>query len=165
MPDGNNPYRNIEGANKRRDMVLLYMYNHGYITKEEKDLAKKIKVESLLAGTGSNDNAYQGYIDIVIDEVQNLTGNSPYKVPMKIYTTMEKSIQDGINKVFACEKKDCWFWKNDQIQGGVAVVNVNTGAIAAVGAGRNKTGARQWNYATQARKQPGAMAKPTNNWA
>ncbi len=160
LPDGNNPYRNIEGANKRRDMVLLYMYNHGYITEEEKNLAKKISVESLLVGANSNDNAYQGYIDIVIDEVQTLTGNSPYKVPMKIYTTMERSIQDGINKVFACEKKDCWFWKNESTQGGVAVVNVGTGAIAAVGSGRNKTGARQWNYATQSRKQPGSMAKP-----
>ena len=160
LPDGNNPYRNIEGATKRRDMVLLYMYNHGYITEEEKNLAKKVSVESLLVGANSSNNAYQGYIDIVIDEVQELTGNSPYKVPMKIYTTMERSIQDGIDKVFTCEKKDCWFWKNESTQGGVAVVNVSTGAIAAVGAGRNKTGARQWNYATQARKQPGSMAKP-----
>jgi len=160
LPDGNNPYKNIEGANKRRDLVLLYMYNHGYISKEEKDLAKKISVESLLVGANSNENEYQGYIDVVLDEVQQLTGNSPYKVPMKIYTTMERGIQDVINKVFACEKKDCWFWKNDEIQGGVAVVNVDTGAIAAVGAGRNRTGARQWNYATQTRKQPGSMAKP-----
>ena len=160
LPDGNNPYKNIDGANRRRDLVLLYMYNHGYITEEEKDLAKKIKVETLLVGSDTSDNAYQGFIDIVIDEVQDLTGNSPYKVPMKIYTTMERSIQDGVNKIFTCEKKDCWFWKNDTIQGGVAVVNVNTGAISAVGAGRNKTGARQWNYATQAKKQPGSMAKP-----
>lgn len=160
LPDGNNPYKNIEGANKRRNLVLLYMYNHGYITEEEKELAKKIPVESLLVGSNNNENTYQGYIDVVLDEVQELTGNNPYKVPMKIYTTMERSIQDGINKVFACEKKDCWFWKNDKVQGGVAVVNVNTGAIAAVGAGRNKTGARQWNYATQAKKQPGSMAKP-----
>ena len=160
LPDGNNPYKNVEGANKRRDLVLLYMYNHGYITEEEKNLAKKIPVESLIVGVKNNESSYQGYIDIVIDEVQELTGNSPYKVPMKIYTTMERSIQDGINKVFACEKKDCWFWKNELTQGGVAVVNVETGAIAAVGSGRNKTGARQWNYATQTRKQPGSMAKP-----
>ena len=160
LPDGNNPYKNIEGANKRRNLVLLYMYNHGYITEEEKEITKKIPVESLLVGASNSDSAYQGYIDIVIDEVQELTGNNPYKVPMKIYTTMERSIQDGINKVYNCEKKDCWFWKNDTIQGGVAVVNVQTGAIAAVGAGRNKTGARQWNYATQAKKQPGSMAKP-----
>jgi len=160
LPDGNNPYKNIDGANKRRDLVLLYMYNHGYITKEEKDLAKKISVESLLVGANSSESEYQGYIDIVLDEVQQLTGNNPYKVPMKIYTTMERSIQDGVNKIFNCEKSKCWYWKNDDVQGGVAIVNVETGAIAAVGAGRNKTGARQWNYATQTRKQPGSMAKP-----
>ena len=160
LPDGNNPYKNIEGASRRRNLVLDYMYNHDYISKEECDLAKKIPLESLLVGATSNESVYQGYIDVVIDEVQKLTGNSPYKVPMKIYTTMEKSIQDGINKVFTCEKKNCWYWKNESIQGGVAVINVETGAIAAVGAGRNKTGARQWNYATQARKQPGSAAKP-----
>ena len=42
----------------------------------------------------------------------------------------------------------------------MAVINVETGAIAAVGAGRNKTGERQFNYATQAYRQPGSTAKP-----
>lgn len=157
LPDGNNPYKNIDGATRRRNLVLDYMYNHDYITKKERDLAKQITVESLLINKTNNDSEYQGYIDIVIDEVERLTGNSPYKVPMKIYTTMERSIQDGINKIFS---NSAWYWKNDDVQSGVAVVNVDTGAVAAVGAGRNKTGARQWNYATQARKQPGSTAKP-----
>ena len=160
LPTTNNPYTNIEGASKRRDLVLDYMYMHNYITADERDLAKKIDVESLLVGNTGNDNKYQGYIDTVITEVEELTNSSPYMVPMKIYTTMERSIQDGIDGTFACEKKDCWFWKDDYVQGGVAVVNVETGAIAAVGAGRNKTGARQFNYATQAKRQPGSTAKP-----
>lgn len=156
LPGYNNPYRNIEGATARRSLVLKYMYEHGYITAEERDLADSISVESLLIGTG-DESSYQGFIDTVVDEVVKLTGNNPYVVPMKIYTTMEKSIQDGINSIL---ENDAWYWKDDKVQAGIAVVNVQTGAISAVGAGRNRTGERTFNYATKAKKQPGSTAKP-----
>ncbi len=158
LPGKNNPYNNPEGATKRRSLVLQYMVNHGYITKEEKALAEKISVESLLAGNKSEETAYQGYIDTVVAEIEEKTGDNPYKVPMKIYTTMEKSIQDGINNVLKSNDKS--IWKDEKVQGGIAIVNAETGAIAAVGAGRNKTGERQFNYATQAYRQPGSTSKP-----
>ena len=156
LPGANNPYRNPEGATNRRNLVLKYMYNHGYITKEEVELAKEVSVESMLVGIDDRES-YQGYIDVVADEVEKLTGNNPYVVPMKIYTTMEKSIQDGINSIL---KNDAWYWKDKEVQAGIAIVNVKTGAIAAIGAGRNRTGERTFNYATDAYKQPGSTAKP-----
>lgn len=156
LPGYNNPYRNIEGATARRSLVLKYMYEHGYITAEERDLADSISIESLLIGV-DDESSYQGFIDTVVDEVVKLTGNNPYVVPMKIYTTMEKSIQDGINSIL---ENDAWYWKDDKVQAGIAIVNVQTGAIAAVGAGRNRTGERTFNYATKAKKQPGSTAKP-----
>ena len=156
LPGKNNPYSNIEGATKRRSLVLKYMVNHGYITNEEKEMAEKISIESLLVGKSNNETKYQGYIDTVVAEVEELTGDNPYTVPMKVYTTMETYIQDGINNVFNDEKN----FENEKSQAGVAVVNAETGAIAAVGAGRNKTGERQFNYATQAYRQPGSTSKP-----
>lgn len=156
LPGTNNPYRNIEGATARRSLVLGYMYDHGYITKEEKELANSISVESLLVGV-KNESSYQGFIDTVVDEVIELTGNNPYSTSMKIYTTMEKSIQDGINGIL---ENSAWYWKDDNVQAGIAIVNVETGAIAAIGAGRNRTGERTFNYATDALKQPGSTAKP-----
>lgn len=155
-PNGHNPYKNPESATNRRNTVLNLMVRHGYITKEEAELAKKISIESLLVG-GNNDTEYQGFIDVVADEVEKLTGNNPYVVPMKIYTTMEKSIQDGINSVLSNSE---WYWKDELVQSGIAVVNVDTGAIAAIGAGRNRKGIRTFNYATKALKQPGSTAKP-----
>lgn len=164
-PGRHNPYYDIESATARRTTVLKLMKNHGYITEEERKLAEKIPVESLLVGADNKDNKYQGYIDTVVAEVERLTatsdnknGDNPATVPMKIYTTMERSIQDGINKVFANTSQ--YIWKDEKVQGGVAVVNSETGAIAAVGAGRNKTGERQFNYATMAKRQPGSTAKP-----
>ncbi len=163
-PGRHNPYVDIDKATARRTIVLNLMVRHGYITKEEKELAEKIPIESLLVGRSNAETKYQGYIDTVVAEVEKLTdrgdgtgGDNPYTVPMKIYTTMETGIQDGINSVLANKE---WYWKDDVVQAGIAVVNAETGAIAAVGAGRNKTGERQFNYATQAYRQPGSTSKP-----
>ena len=163
-PNRHNPYKDIDSATARRNLVLDLMFRHGYITKEERDAAKKISVESLLVGSNNSDSIYQGYIDTVVAEVERLTdhgdgtgGDNPYTVPMKIYTTMERNMQNGLNVTM---KDDQWYWKDDKVQGGVAVVNSETGAIAAVGAGRNKTGVNQFNYATMAYRQPGSTSKP-----
>ncbi len=155
-PNGHNPYRHIDSATSRRNTVLELMVRHGYITKEVAELAKKVKIEDLLAGK-TEATPYQGYIDAVIDEVEKKTKNNPYKVPMKIYTTMERSIQDGINTVLNNSE---WYWRDDKVQSGIAVVNVQTGAISAIGAGRNRSGERTFNYATDAKRQPGSTAKP-----
>ena len=155
-PNGHNPYKNMDSAIARRNTVLDLMVRHGYITKDEANMAKKVTIESLLVGA-NGDTEYQGFIDVVVKEVEDLTGDNPYTVPMKIYTTMERSIQDGINSVLSNSE---WYWKDDLVQAGIAVVNVETGAISAVGNGRNRTGVRIFNYATEALKQPGSTAKP-----
>ena len=77
---------------------------------------------------------------------------------MKIYTAMNKYMQDGMNYIFAMDNKN--IWKDDKVQAGVAIVNVQTGELVAVGAGRNRTGERQFNYATMAYRQPGSTSKP-----
>ena len=158
-PNGYNPYRNPEGATKRRSTVLKLMVRHGYITQEEADIANSISIESLLVGESNSDSKYQSYIDTVIDEVEEKTGESPYNVPMKIYTNMKTSIQDGISNIMSGNTDD-YTWKDDYVQAGVTVVDVKTGAIAAIGGGRNRKGARTLNYATQTYRQPGSTAKP-----
>ena len=156
-PNGDNPYKNPERAKKRMETVLKLMVRHGYITQEEADMANKIDITSLLVGTGDSDNSYQGFIDTVVSEVQKKTGNDPALVSMEIYTTMDVGIQDGINKILAGEG---YTWQNDKVQAAITIIDVKTGAITAVGTGRNRTGERQWNYATQTKRQPGSTAKP-----
>ena len=158
LPGSNNPYNNIDGATARRKLVLQYMVNHGYITEEEKKMAERVTISSLLAGNSANNSEYQGFIDTVINEVEELTGDNPATTPMKIYTTMERSIQNGVNAVLNSDSKS--YWKDDNATAGIAIINVETGGIAAVGGGRNKTGERVFNNATQAKRQPGSTAKP-----
>ena len=154
-PNRYNPYKDPEAAAKRRATVLKLMVRHGYITQQEADMANAVDISSMLVGA-IEESDYQGYIDTVIEEVQEKTGDDPMLVSMKIYTAMDKSIQDGINKVLSGESHS---WENDTVQAGVAVTNVTDGTIVAIGAGRNRT-AGDWNYATQAHRQPGSTAKP-----
>ena len=155
-PNGHNPYYYLESATARRNTVLTLMVRHGYITQEEADMANSVEIADLLVGI-KDKTKYQGYVDNIVTEVKKLTGYDPAIVPMKIYTTMEKNIQDGINSIL---NNDKWYWKNEDTQAGIAIINVETGAIAALGSGRNRNGERIFNYATQAYRQPGSTAKP-----
>lgn len=155
-PNRYNPYKDPEAAAKRRSTVLSLMVRHGYITEEEEAMANAVDITSMLVGVGEESD-YQGYIDTVIEEIENKTGYNPAQVPMKIYTALDRDIQDGINKVLSGEAHS---WADDYVQAGIAVTNVNDGTIVAIGAGRNREGERTFNYATQAYRQPGSTAKP-----
>lgn len=155
-PSSYNPYNYPEAAATRRNTVLKLMVRHGYITQEEADIANSVDVSSMLANNNQK-TSYQGFIDTVVEEVQNKTGFDPALVSMEIYTTLDVGIQDGINKILA---GDGYNWKDDNVQAGVTIVDVNTGAIVAIGTGRNRTGERVLNYATQVYRQPGSTAKP-----
>ncbi len=155
--------KNIENATKRRNTVLYLMERHGYITKEERELAENVNIASLVnydesvAITGSNE--YQGYIDTVVSEVRQKYKVNAYTEPMKIYTNLDREKQDGVNRVMNGES---YTWINDVIQSGVSVLDSTTGKILAVGAGRNRTGVNTLNYATgnDIKRQPGSTAKP-----
>lgn len=155
-PNGYNPYYYPEKTAQRRKTVLKLMVKHGYITEKEADIANSVDVSSLLVGTKEETN-YQGYIDTVVAEVKKKTKQDPALVSMEIHTTMDANIQNGINKILA---GDGYQWKDDKVQAGISIVDVKTGAITAIGTGRNRDGERQWNYATQSYRQPGSTAKP-----
>ena len=153
-----NPFTDIDASTKRRNTVLDLMYKHGYITEEQLDDAKAISVESLIVeNKGKTLNKYQSFVDAVVDEVISDTGMNPYEVPMEIQTTMDTSAQDTLNSL---NNGDLYKFRNDVIQVGVAVTDVNNGAVLAVDGGRNQTSERSFNRATQMSRQPGSTAKP-----
>ncbi len=172
-PVSYDPNINPERTENRRKIVLSLMKRHGYITDNEYEIAKKMTVDKIVikgrsANTSSNE--YQGFIDTVASEVEEKTGYNPYSYSMKIYTTMDKGKQDAMNKIM---NGTDFKWENDKVEAGVIALDNKTGAIVAVGAGRNKTGARSRNNATQIKRQIGSTAKPMydygpaieyNNW-
>ncbi len=158
-PGSYDPYNYPEKAEKRRKTVLYLMQRHGYITEEERKIAESKPITSYIKSEKANDEytEYQGYIDTVIEELEDEYDLNPYTTPLKIYTAMSKTKQDFVNKVMNGE---AWNWENDLVQAGVVMTDSASGEVLAVGAGRNKNTKRSFNYATQTNKQIGSTAKP-----
>ena len=158
-PNYYRPTVNPKNATARRSTVLYLMEKHGYITSEEADLADAIPMEQLTNATSAQESPYQGYIDMVVEEIKDTYGVNPYTTSLKVYTTLDRSKQDAVDRVM--KGQSSFQFADDQIDTGVAVLDVKTGAIQAVAAGRHRQeGASMWNNATDIRRQPGSSAKP-----
>ena len=155
-PSSYDPYNNLEASEQRKNQVLDLMHKHGYIDDTQLEDAKSITVDSLLDKTKEKDNVYQDFIDTLVEEVIAETGLNPYDTPMIIHTTMDPNIQETVTKIMNNPKN----FKDSVIQAGIAITSSDNGAILAIGAGRNKTGVRQYNFATMIKRHPGSAIKP-----
>ena len=166
LPNGYNPYYHLDAATQRRNEVLNMMQYHGYITEEEKELAKSIKIEDQLVGENrlqSSDSKYQSYIDVALSEAQKITGKDPTITGMKIYTNLNQTIQTEIDAIQNSET-DIQF-PDELMQVAMVAMDNSTGAIVGLGGGRNYDGARLLNRATMNYKQPGSCIKPVVSYA
>ncbi len=165
-PNAYNPFNNLELATQRRNEVLYLMRYHGYITEDEYQLARSIKVEDLLVdytetSSGGSTSPYQAYIDQVISETYTLTGKDPYTTGMRIYTYMNKEIQKTMDSIQE-ENYDGIIFPDDEFEIASIAVNNQTGAIVGILGGRNYAsgGSLLLNHATEQKKQPGSAIKP-----
>ena len=166
-PGSYDPTISPESTEERRQVVLNLMVRHGYITEEEREIASKLTVDKLINTTKSDgkdeiDPRYKDFIDTVVEDVKAKTGFDPYTTPMLIYTTMDEAKQEYVTNLMNGTNFN---WENDKVQAGIAVINNNTGAIVAIGAGRNREGQRAYNYATMINRQIGSTAKPLYDYA
>jgi penicillin-binding protein 1A len=74
---------------------------------------------------------------------------------------MDTTKQTGLDNIF---NGTTYNWVDEQVQAGIAVIDVDTGKIVAIGGGRNK-GANNWNYASGNKRQIGSTAKPLFDYA
>lgn len=170
MPNTYNPYYYLDYATERRDEVLDMMVYHGYITQDECDLAKSIKIEDQLVGAyediETDNSTYQEYIDVVLTEAQELTGLDPYNVGMDIYTALDTDLQD---LVMSIENGSAGVvYGDDLMQSAITVMDHTNGEIVALGGGRNygsEGGARLLNRAADMYKNPGSSMKPVLSYA
>lgn len=155
-PTTYNPYTKTNNLRKRQKTVLTLMVNHGYITEEEKQAVLDIPIESLLVKQEKSGNGEsRAAIDYIINEIKSDTGYDIRSVPMKVVTTIDKDVQDVLNKL---ESGEIYTFPNEYMQEGVAITSIEDGGISALSGGRNY-GARGTNRATT-KRQPGSTAKP-----
>ena len=162
-PGAYDPFNSPERATARRNLVLKLMVRHGYASKEEADAASKIKVEDMLVQSNTqSDNKYQGFIDTVVEEIKEDLGKNPYMVSMKIYTTLDRRVQDVINNVMSGQT---FYWENPVVNAGCVAMDPKGGAIAGVCTGRDTSKAGLLNHATQMKRQIGSTSKPLFDYA
>src|SRR5690606_12204692 len=74
-PNNYNPFKNPDRAEKRRNIVLSLMVQHGKITEAEAEEAKKIGVASRLLPEeqrkGVAGTKYDAFLDIVLNEIED----------------------------------------------------------------------------------------------
>lgn len=148
----------LERATQRRNQVLSQMLNHGYISENEYYLARSSKLSLQLNGASNFDTeAYQSYIDAVIEEVREKTGKDPYTTPMKIYTSMDREAQEIADSILNGEVVE---FPDERMTTGFTALDNQTGEIKAIGGGRSYGGDVRMNHGTMVAHQIGSTAKP-----
>ena len=161
-PNGTNPYYYLQECYERTGEVLYQMKNHGYITDEEYKFAKNVKLENLLIGKkevayGSGvtvDN--QAYIDIVLNELDEVYNINPYETPVRVYTNLNQHVQAYCDEV---SRGNVIPFEDPYVNIALSVIQNRTGKLIAVCGGRDYDGQMMFNYAYDGRINPGSTSK------
>ncbi|KMK76401.1 penicillin-binding protein 1A [Alkalihalobacillus pseudalcaliphilus] len=163
-PSYYDPLHNPENAESRRNVVLSLMEQHGKLSSEEATAAKEVPIEDQLNPTVQESYPHESFYNYVMKEIEQIDGitiNDVYNSGLKIYTTLDVDAQEHLEEVLASDEYITNFPDNEDFQAGVTVLDTQTGAIKALGSGREATGhQRGLNYATDVQRQPGSTIKP-----
>lgn len=162
-PNVYSPLKDRELALKRRNMVLSLMKEQGYISEQEytqtivAPLALRTKPLDALSGK------YAPYVDYVIEEAINRYGFTEEQIltgGLQIYTQLDLRVQDPLEKVY---KDDQYFppgTEEQMVQSGMVIIDHKTGGISGLVGYRGERAFRQFNRASQLKRQPGSVLKP-----
>lgn len=156
-PNGYNPTTNPERAEKRRNVVLSLMEQHGKITKEQMEAAKQVDVTSTLIPEEErkqHDFKYPALLDVVMSEIEEAGLLDMIDEGVTIHTTFDPAAQEIVEEAINNDE----IYIDDKIQGALTVLDTKTGGIVAVGGGRNYTTGT--NFARQEKRQLGSTIKP-----
>ncbi|MFJ7734716.1 transglycosylase domain-containing protein [Lysinibacillus sp. NPDC097287] len=161
LPNAYNPIKNPERAEKRRNIVLSLMVQHGKITKAEMEEAKAVDIQAGLADEETRQafagTKYDAFLDIVQDELEENGDGSAMAEGIKVYTTLDPKAQQVVEGIMNDDRN----FPTENIQSGIGVVDTKTGQILAVGGGRNYGAERGFNYADDlTQNHPGSAMKP-----
>ena len=159
-PNNYNPFKYPDRAEKRRNIVLSLMVQHGKITQEQADEAKAISVADSVLPEAERQSSrltkYPAYLDVVLAELEENGDSEALADGIKVYTTLDPNAQSIVESVM---NNDANF-PTDTIQSGVAVIDTKTGEIKAIGGGRDYGVERGYNYAEMETRAPGSTMKP-----
>ncbi len=156
------PHLNPENNQNRRNYILSTMLKEGMLTPAEYELAAADPLP--LAAPKEKANAYGWYTDAVLEEAQSLLSLTPDELlaaGYRIYTCLDPQQQDIMDAQFLSDANfPADAQDGEQVQGAMASVDVQTGAVRAIVGGRSYQVQRGLNRATHLQRQPGSALKP-----
>ena len=168
-PELYNRLNSVEDSTNRRDTVLQNMVAAGYIDKNQETEAAEVDMTSQLHDKYEgkiSDYRYPSYFDAVVNEAvskYNLTEEEIVNNGYRIYTELDQNYQANMQVVY--ENTSLFPRAEDGTfaQSGSVALEPKTGGVRGVVgqvANNDKTGFRNFNYATQSKRSPGSTIKP-----
>lgn len=136
-PNTYDPYTHPEAAKKRRDIVLLTMYDNKKISKDEYDKAKATAIsDGLIALTTADDNrkVVDNYLTSAINEIKAKTGKDAFTEGMDVYLNLDLEQQENLYNLVN-SGTDVTF-PDDEMQVASTITDPTTGAVVAQIGGR-----------------------------
>ena len=168
-PELYNPLNSIEDSTNRRDTVLQNMVAAGYIDKNQETEAAGVDMASQLQDKYEgkiSDYRYPSYFDAVVNEAvskYNLTEEEIVNNGYRIYTELDQNYQANMQVIYENTSLFPTVEDGTHAESGSVALEPKTGGVRGVVgrvAGDDKSGFRNFNYATQSMRSPGSTIKP-----
>ena len=168
-PELYNPLNSIEDSTNRRDTVLQNMVAAGYIDKNQETEAAGVDMASQLQDKYEgkvSDYRYPSYFDAVVNEAvskYNLTEEEIVNNGYRIYTELDQNYQANMQVIYENTSLFPTVEDGTHAESGSVALEPKTGGVRGVVgrvAGDDKSGFRNFNYATQSKRSPGSTIKP-----
>ncbi len=161
-PSTYDPYVDPKAARVRRDEVLQYMVEAGYISAAQaaSAAAQPVAVRRGALGAAQASYPYPWFVEAVIQQLEQ----PPFGLPeaeivgggLQIYTTLDPTIQSAADAAVAAHQAEL----PPGIETGVAVVDQHTGDVVAIEGGFEHQAQFELDRAVGISRQPGSTIKP-----
>lgn len=165
-PNRLSPYRSIDAATKRRNVVLAKLLDDNIITRKQYEVALGETLPRRELVKVTNDAPY--YVDYVRRELAENYSNAVLTAEgLRIFTSLDLQLQKMAEQVLAegLKKLEATYpalrrrGEDDHLEGAIVVLRPQTGEIKAMVGGRGYQQS-QFNRVFQAKRQPGSIFKP-----
>lgn len=157
-PTAYNPFRDPEGAQVRKNLVLAKMVSAGYLDPSEEE--KLIQEDAIFKIPEKNAEFASYFSDYVLQELLDKYGaDKIYKEGVEVYTTLDIDMQKEAERALISRLPNMFVDDKgiQQTQGALVCIEPSTGSIRALVGGR---GTDKYNRAILAERQPGSSFKP-----
>ena len=178
-PTAYNPLSHPEANKERQQTVLKEMYNQGKISDAQYKSATQESEHMTFVGKKTENvvdenSVWNWYVDTMFEDVKeglmqtygissDKAVDMLYHDGLNIYCAMDTGMQGIAENVFNDGKTFPAKYAN--LQGGYVAMDYSGRVLAVVGSRGKKTSNRLYNFATDAKRQPGSSIKPLAEYA